>query len=279
MAAGLGYIEFNTGDVLTAAQANGYLASQVVMVFASAAARTSAIASPQEGMISYLKDTDVIQAYSGSAWVTKSGSSPLTTKGDVYTYSTTDARLAVGANDTVLTADSSTATGLKWAAPAAGGMTLISTTTLTGASVVLSSIPQTYKNLYIVVQNFQGDANDRQLQMRYNNDSTASRHYTQYTTGNQEGVAFNAAQVTIVAGQHTTSANGLAVVEIPNYTNTASWKIGRSFAISNNYTTSTNANTSMNLVIYNQTAAITSLGFLINSGNFDGGTILLYGVN
>jgi hypothetical protein len=202
-------------------------------------------------------------------------------KGDIIaaTANDTPARLAVGANDTVLTADSSTATGLKWATPAAGGMTLISTTTLTGASVVLSSIPQTYKNLYIVVQNFQGDGNDRQLQMRYNNDSTASRHFTQYTTGNQEGVTFNAAQVILVAGQHTTSANGLAVVEIPNYTNTASWKIGRSFAISNNYTTSTNANTSMNLVIYNQTAAITSLGFLINSGNFDGGTILLYGVN
>ena len=68
MAAGLGYIEFATGDVLTAALANGYLASQTVMVFASAAARTSAITSPQEGMISYLKDTNATQYYSGSAW-------------------------------------------------------------------------------------------------------------------------------------------------------------------------------------------------------------------
>ena len=68
MAAGLGYKEFSTGDVLTAADANGYLASQVVMVFASAAARTSAIASPQEGMISYLKDTNSTEYYSGSAW-------------------------------------------------------------------------------------------------------------------------------------------------------------------------------------------------------------------
>jgi hypothetical protein len=73
MAAGLGYIEFNTGDVLTAAQANGYLASQVVMVFASAAARTSAIASPQEGMFSYLKDTNSTEYYSGSAWVAVGG--------------------------------------------------------------------------------------------------------------------------------------------------------------------------------------------------------------
>ena len=75
MAAGLGYKEFTTGDVLTAADANGYLASQVVMVFASAAARTSAIASPQEGMVSYLKDTNATEYYSGSAWVTIGGSS------------------------------------------------------------------------------------------------------------------------------------------------------------------------------------------------------------
>jgi hypothetical protein len=73
MAAGLGYKEFTTGDVLTAADANGYLASQVVMVFASAAARTSAIASPQEGMISFLKDTNSTEYYSGAAWVAIAG--------------------------------------------------------------------------------------------------------------------------------------------------------------------------------------------------------------
>jgi hypothetical protein len=69
MAAGLGFIEFTTGDILTAAAANGYLASQTVMVFADAAARTSAITSPQEGMISYLKSTDAVEKYNGSAWV------------------------------------------------------------------------------------------------------------------------------------------------------------------------------------------------------------------
>ena len=73
MAAGLGFKEFTTGDVLTAADANGYLASQVVMVFASAAARTSGIASPQEGMISYLKDTNSTEYYSGSAWAAIGG--------------------------------------------------------------------------------------------------------------------------------------------------------------------------------------------------------------
>lgn len=50
------------------------------------------------------------------SWAAASGSSPLTTKGDLYTYDTGDQRLAVGTNDFVLTADSAQATGIKWAA-------------------------------------------------------------------------------------------------------------------------------------------------------------------
>jgi hypothetical protein len=73
MAAGLGYKEFATGDVLTAADANGYLASQVVMVFADSAARAAAITSPQEGMITYLKDTNSTEYYSGTAYVAIGG--------------------------------------------------------------------------------------------------------------------------------------------------------------------------------------------------------------
>jgi hypothetical protein len=68
------------------------------------------------------------------------------------TAASTPAVLPVGTNDQVLTADSSTSTGLKWATAAAGGMTLISTTNLSGTSVTLTSIPSTYKNLFIVVR-------------------------------------------------------------------------------------------------------------------------------
>jgi hypothetical protein len=136
MAAGLGYKEFTTGDVLTAADANGYLASQVVMVFASSAARASAITSPQEGMITYLKDTNSTEYYSGSAYVAIGGAaSPLTTKGDLYTFSTVNARLGVGTNGQILTADSTAATGLAWAAASSGFTYAAYTPTFTNFSL------------------------------------------------------------------------------------------------------------------------------------------------
>jgi len=75
MAAGAGFKTFNTGDVLSAPDVNSYLMSQTVMVFADAAARTSAITSPQEGMVSYLKDTNATEYYSGSAWTAIGGGS------------------------------------------------------------------------------------------------------------------------------------------------------------------------------------------------------------
>lgn len=49
------------------------------------------------------------------------GASPLTTKGDLYTFTTVDARLPVGTDGLCLTANSAQATGLEWATCAAGG--------------------------------------------------------------------------------------------------------------------------------------------------------------
>lgn len=59
----------------------------------------------------------------GTITVTGGGASPLTTKGDIYTYSTTDDRKPVGTDGQCLIADSTQATGLKWdtcAAPGSG---------------------------------------------------------------------------------------------------------------------------------------------------------------
>ena len=54
------------------------------------------------------------------AWTTTADVTPLTTKGDLFTFTTVDARLGVGANGTVLTADSAEATGMKWATASSG---------------------------------------------------------------------------------------------------------------------------------------------------------------
>jgi hypothetical protein len=147
--AGAGYKLYATGDVLTAAQVNTYLQEQTVMVFADAATRTTALASVlAEGMISYLKDTDVTQYYSGSAWVNIGGTaSPLTTKGDLYGYSTTNARVAVGTNGQVLTADSTAATGVKWAAATGGGKVLQAVFASTSTAVTVASTTPTDSGL------------------------------------------------------------------------------------------------------------------------------------
>ena len=64
----------------------------------------------------------VLTATSSSAahWAAGGTASPLTTKGDIWGYSTTDARIPVGTDTQVLTADSTQALGVKWATPSSG---------------------------------------------------------------------------------------------------------------------------------------------------------------
>lgn len=73
MAAGLGFKTFTTGEVLTAADTNGYL-MQGVLVFADAAARDAAITSPAEGQFAYTKDDNGLWYYDGAAWVASGAS-------------------------------------------------------------------------------------------------------------------------------------------------------------------------------------------------------------
>jgi len=142
MAAGLGFKTFNTGDVLSAADVNGYL-MQGILVFASAAARDAAITSPQEGQFAFLKDTNVTTYYTGSAWAnvdTTGMTNPMPTPGDVIYSSSgsTPARLGIGTAGQVLKVNSG-ATAPEWGTPAA------STPTFVGVAVK-QSVDQTISN-------------------------------------------------------------------------------------------------------------------------------------
>jgi hypothetical protein len=71
--AGLGRKVFAAGDVLAAADVDGYLMDQTVMTFAGTAARSSAIGTASEGMYTYLSDSNDTQFYNGSAWESQFG--------------------------------------------------------------------------------------------------------------------------------------------------------------------------------------------------------------
>jgi hypothetical protein len=226
--AGAGYKLFNTGDVLTAAQVNTYLQEQAVMVFADASARTTALSGVlAEGMITYLKSDDKVYKYTGAAWVeVGGGSSPLTTKGDLYTYSTTDARLAVGTNGQYLKADSTAATGLAWATlPASGKLLQVvegSTTTYTNststtyadtnlsASITPSSTSS--KILVIVTQNGAGVENNAAggFKLRLVRGATEIAQQTDgifgYRSVTQQGARGYSAALTCLDSPSTTSA-------------------------------------------------------------------------
>ena len=104
-------------------------------------------------------------------------------KGDIVTATAADtvARLAVGANNTVLTADSSTATGLKWATPASGsGMTFISRSTFSNvASVDIDAFNDTYETYFMVIENIHGatNADDILIRGRYSTTTHTSADY------------------------------------------------------------------------------------------------------
>ena len=87
--AGAGYRTWSASEVVKAANVQTYLQDQVCMVFADTTARDAI--TPTEGMICYVKSTDQVQAYNGSAWTNVT--SVIT--GDVFTEDSTNKRVGI----------------------------------------------------------------------------------------------------------------------------------------------------------------------------------------
>ena len=170
MAAGLGFKTFTTGEVLTAADTNGYL-MQGILVFASEAARNAAITSPQEGQFAFTKDNNSTWYYDGAAWVASGASgdvtgvtagtgitvtnptgpvptvtndmaTTITASGDIVigTGSGTYDNLPIGTTGQILTADTTVSPyKVKWATPAGGGGKVLQVVNATYNTEVTSS--------------------------------------------------------------------------------------------------------------------------------------------
>ena len=89
MAAPAGYKSWSTGDSVSATEFQTYIQDQIVGVFADDAARTTALASPSEGQVSFLKDTNTLEIYDGTAWVTIADS-------DMLSFNTTTDVVTIG---------------------------------------------------------------------------------------------------------------------------------------------------------------------------------------
>lgn len=203
----------------------------------------------------------------------------LTTKGDIYaaTGTSTPARLAVGANDTVLTADSSTATGLKWASPASGGMTLLSTTTLSGTSTTVSSINQTYNELVFIVVSPTWGTSNAVFQMLPNGSGSIA-----FASGVKESASFTWSSSRGMDGepietdmtQDRTNGDCTYYVRVSNYTSTAP----KPFLFYGSHVSGDQRSFSYGGAIVTG-SALSSWTVQPKAGQtFSGGTLLIYGV-
>jgi hypothetical protein len=106
--AGKGKKTFVAGEILIAQDVNEYLMDQSVMNFASSAARSSAIPTPTEGMVTYLSDIKNLELYDGSSFVSVGGLAHIKTTeftsqtavnfNNVFTSSFTNYRIVLNAS-------------------------------------------------------------------------------------------------------------------------------------------------------------------------------------
>jgi hypothetical protein len=216
---------------------------------------------------------------SGTVTVTNEMATIIDAKGDLVggTGADTFARLAVGANDTVLTADSNEATGLKWAAPAAGGMTLLSTTTMSGTTTSITGIDQTYTNLYFIIRGFNPGGVNQIFNMRFNSN-TASEYY--WANGSSQ-ISSSDTKIDMGAGNNinanTNQTNNIYTVTIPRYSSSERHFFNAQGVFIAN-ASNTDRYTRDIYGVYNNTSAISSVQLITSPVAWNEGIVYMYGV-
>jgi hypothetical protein len=209
-------------------------------------------------------------------------------KGDLVAGSATNdaAVLTVGANDTVLTADSSTATGLKWAAAAGGGAnwSLLNSggTALTGAqTITVSGISG--KDKIMAVINYASAGAETAFNFRLNADTgnnydTYAMMLTSPNTYSKNNLDVFTNQVGSSIQFAKQSSNGVDYAA-GGITVTGCNSAGvKAFSLAGG-SSNTNGSGSVGYVahgVYNSSSTITSISFVSTVGNFDNGTIYVY---
>lgn len=223
------------------------------------------------------------------AWATPSDQTPLTTKGDLFTYSTADARLGVGTNGQVLTADSAEATGIKWATPSATAKSysLLNAggTSLTGASTITVSSISADELFVLIIGASTVTADNVSISLRFNADSSSSYPYS--TVSMRQGSTYSYSDITQSASFTGTSVPLFDTASVADSTGSAGLRIsGASTTGVKVYTGNGAANYGSSGLLarhrsisgaYTGSSAITSISIISSNGNFDAGTIYIYG--
>ena len=233
-------------------------------------------------------DTDLVK--DGAAAIRTLGSSadttvknlnPGTTAGDIdyYTSGTAKARIAIGTAGQVLQVNSG-ATAPEWATPAGGGFTTLASGTLSGSSVVLSTINQSYQDLRLILQGVTINTGDTYITLKINSINTGynacwalSYQDGGYVGGNSNETVFRIAQD---AAQSRTNDNNMYVFNFFDYTSANDTKLGS--AHFHLYSGDLRVYTS-SLSVIGVDAAITEITISNNAGNtFSAGSYELIGI-
>ena len=210
--------------------------------------------------------------------------STITTKGDliVGTGAGTFVRQGVGTNGQLLAANSAQADGVEWVnPPASGSLTLLSTTTLSGTAVTVSSISQSYAQLRIYLLDVYGSTSQANMRIQLNSDTGTNYTYKGFNAGGAGGpwgtdgnnyFDYNNGIGGSTSNKQKVSGN----IDFYNYTSTGT-KIG--FTAIAGYDTNQGSSGLMGSLKYVGTSAISSINFAITAGTWSGGTVLIYGVN